>query len=436
MPLPAREGAISTAPAFEPPLDAARPPEAATVPPAARSWSIVVAVLPIATALLAAFLLLLLDDRLDEITDTGMRVAISATIVLIVLRQTMLLRDRRAALARIHSATAQVEAAMTEARRAAGLLSAAEERFRRLVEQIPAAVYLDRIDRSTVTSDSVYISPRVTGLTGFTPEELAADRDLWDSRILRDDVAAVDLEWDRHVRDGVPFSVTYRFIARDGRTIWLAEDAEILAGPDEQAFSQGIIVDVTERRETEDRLRQAQKMEAVGQLAGGVAHDFNNLLTVITGHAELLLETTSDASSRVDLDAIAAAAPSSAGLVGQLLAFGSRTMLRPEVTDLSIVVDEVMPMLRRLLPRAHRDRDEDPLRSACRPRRPWPDPAGRAQSGDQRARRHAVRRPAPDRDLGPRDRADRGRPDARLQARFVRRALDRRQRHRHGRGHP
>ena len=306
--------------------------------------------IPIATALVAAVVLIFADNRLDGITEVGVRLAISATIVLIVVRQTLLLQDRRAALARIHGATAQVEAAMTEARRAAQLLSAAEERFRRLVEQIPAAVYLDRIDRSTVTSDSVYISPRVKGLTGYTPEELAADRDLWDSRILRDDVAAVDLEWDRHVRDGVPFSVTYRFTARDGRTIWLAEDAEILAGPDEQAFSQGIIVDVTERRETEDRLRQAQKMEAVGQLAGGVAHDFNNLLTVITGHAELLLETTSDESSRVDLDAIAAAAASSAGLVGQLLAFGRRTMLRPEVTDLSSVVDEVMPMLRRLLP--------------------------------------------------------------------------------------
>jgi two-component system, cell cycle sensor histidine kinase and response regulator CckA len=306
---------------------------------------------PIAAALIAALALLALDDRLDGVAEVGIRVAISATIIVIVLRQTLLLRDRRRALANIEGVTAQATAALTEARRTSELLSEAEERFRRLVEQIPAAVYVDRLspDRKQLAGN-VYISPRVTALTGFTPEELAADRTLWDSRIHADDQEPVGVEWDRHSVDGVPFTATYRFHTRDGRVIWLAEDAEIIVGSDGQTFSQGLVVDVTERRETDDRLRQAQKMEAVGQLAGGVAHDFNNLLTVITGHAGLLLETTRDESSRIDLEAIASAAASSAGLVGQLLAFGRRTMMRPEVTDLSGVVEDVLPMLRRLLP--------------------------------------------------------------------------------------
>jgi PAS domain S-box-containing protein len=308
-------------------------------------------VIPIVLALIAAFGVLVIDKRIDGLTEVAVRLGVAATIVLVVVRQALLLRDRRVAAGWMDVATAQANAAGIEARRTSGLLSEAEERFRRLVEQIPAAVYVDRLepDRTDVAG-SVYISPRVTSLTGFTPEEVAADPTLWESRIHADDLGAVRTEWGRHSVDGAPFTATYRFHARDGRTVWLAEDAEILVGSDGQAFTQGLVVDVTERRETEDRLRQAQKMEAVGQLAGGVAHDFNNLLTVITGHAGLLLETTEDESSRVDLEAIASAAASSAGLVGQLLAFGRRTMMRPEVTDLSAVVEDVLPMLRRLLP--------------------------------------------------------------------------------------
>jgi two-component system cell cycle sensor histidine kinase/response regulator CckA len=310
-----------------------------------------VGLIPIVMALIAAFVVIVVDDRLDGLTGVGVRLAISATIVLIVMRQTFLLHDRRRTLAEIDVATAQASAAVIEVRRTSGLLSEAEERFRRLVEQLPAAVYLDRLEADrTDVAGTVYMSPRVTSLTGFTPEDVAADPTLWESRIHADDVGAVRTAWTRHSVDGVPFTATYRFQARDGRIVWLAEDAEILVASDGQAFTQGLVVDVTERRETEDRLRQAQKMEAVGQLAGGVAHDFNNLLTVITGHAGLLLETTADESSRVDLEAIASAAASSAGLVGQLLAFGRRTMMRPEVTDLSGVVEDVLPMLRRLLP--------------------------------------------------------------------------------------
>ena len=310
-----------------------------------------VGLIPIFMALIAAFVVIVVDDRLDGLTGLGVRLAISATIVLIVMRQTFLLHDRRRTFAEMDVATAQANAAVIEVRRTSGLLSEAEERFRRLVEQLPAAVYLDRLEADrTDVAGTIYMSPRVTSLTGFTPEEVAADPNLWESRIHADDVGAVRTAWTRHSVDGVPFTATYRFQARDGRIVWLAEDAEILVASDGQAFTQGLVVDVTERRETEDRLRQAQKMEAVGQLAGGVAHDFNNLLTVITGHAGLLLETTADESSRVDLEAIASAAASSAGLVGQLLAFGRRTMMRPEVTDLSGVVEDVLPMLRRLLP--------------------------------------------------------------------------------------
>ncbi|HEX2755835.1 MAG TPA: ATP-binding protein [Candidatus Limnocylindrales bacterium] len=307
--------------------------------------------MPIATASFAALVILYLDDRLDGIAEIGMRVAISITIVLIIVRQTMLLDDRRVAAERERVATLRAEAASADAGRIAQLLATAEERFRNLVEQVPAAVYLDRLDLDQLAiSETVYVSPRVEGLTGFSPAEIAADNELWFERIHVEDREQVLTEWDRHCRARTPFSVTYRFLTKDGRTIWLAEDAAILES-DGHAFSQGMILDVTDRRETEASLRQAQKMEAVGQLAGGVAHDFNNLLTVITGHAGLLRETIDvNDPTRIDVDAIATAAASSADLVGQLLAFGRRTMLRPEIVDIGTVVSDVLPMLRRLLP--------------------------------------------------------------------------------------
>ncbi len=308
-------------------------------------------ILPVLTAFGAAGVLLGLDTQLSPVAEPWVDRAVSGAIVLVVVRQTMLLRDRRAAVRRARAALAQAEAAIEQTRITTELLAAAQERFRRLVEQLPAMVYLDRIDPVSLTIvEQSYMSPRAEELTGFAEAELLADNGLWISRVVAEDRPAILEAWDHHCATGEPFSVSYRFARKDGSLVWLAEDATIIETGG-QRFSQGMVVDVTERRETEARLRQAQKMEAVGQLAGGVAHDFNNLLTVITGHAGLLREVTPpDDPGLEDVEAIATAAASSADLVGQLLAFGRRTMLRPEVVDLSGVVSDVLPMLRRLLP--------------------------------------------------------------------------------------
>jgi PAS domain S-box-containing protein len=111
-----------------------------------------------------------------------------------------------------------------------------------------------------------------------------------------------------------------------------------------------VIADITERLRLETRLRQTQKMEAVGQLAGGVAHDFNNLLTVITSYSGLLLqELPADSPLRADVQQIGSAARRAASLTRQLLAFSRQQVLRPQPLTLNTVVSGLEKMLRRLV---------------------------------------------------------------------------------------
>jgi PAS domain S-box-containing protein len=112
-----------------------------------------------------------------------------------------------------------------------------------------------------------------------------------------------------------------------------------------------IIRDVTGRKRLEDQLRQSQKMEAVGQLAGGVAHDFNNLLTVIITYGELMLASHEDNEELAhDLKEVLGAAERAAGLTRQLLAFSRRQLLQPKIVDLSQLTLDLERMLGRLLP--------------------------------------------------------------------------------------
>ncbi|HYM26106.1 MAG TPA: PAS domain S-box protein, partial [Vicinamibacterales bacterium] len=115
----------------------------------------------------------------------------------------------------------------------------------------------------------------------------------------------------------------------------------------------GVALDITERRSLEDQLRQAQKMEAIGQLAGGIAHDFNNLLTAILGFSEFLAESfPEDDARRQDVDEVRHAAERAATLTKQLLAFGRKQILDVRIMHVGDVVAELTPMLRRLVSEA------------------------------------------------------------------------------------
>lgn len=117
-----------------------------------------------------------------------------------------------------------------------------------------------------------------------------------------------------------------------------------------QRILTGIVRDMTERKQLEDQLRQAQKMEAVGRLAGGIAHDFNNILTVITGNCSLILDDLSfDDPLRRDIEQIKRAGERAASLTRQLLAFSRKQILQPRVINLNTVITSLESMLRPLI---------------------------------------------------------------------------------------
>ena len=142
-----------------------------------------------------------------------------------------------------------------------------------------------------------------------------------------------------------------RAIWSDGTVRWLSGAGRIhLDERGAPVRGVGVSMDVTERRMLEDQYQQAQKMEAIGRLAGGVAHDFNNLLTVILGYCEVCLtDMEAEHVCRQDIVQIQKAGLRAAGLTRQLLAFSRKQILEPKLLDLNAIVAGVRPMLGRLI---------------------------------------------------------------------------------------
>jgi two-component system, cell cycle sensor histidine kinase and response regulator CckA len=137
-------------------------------------------------------------------------------------------------------------------------------------------------------------------------------------------------------------------VTRDGRRIQL-ESRMALVREAGRSYVLEVNRDITDRQLLEEQLRQAQKMEAIGRLAGGVAHDFNNLLGVILGYSSLMLDTIEDPALRKKLDEIHKAGQRAAGLTRQLLAFSRKQILEPRVLNPNSLIRDVEKMLRRLI---------------------------------------------------------------------------------------
>jgi len=179
-----------------------------------------------------------------------------------------------------------------------------------------------------------------------------ATLEAWREHIHPDDLETVDQSLTAAFEsDAQRWSAEYRFRRGDGSYAVIFDRGYILRDPAGRAIRMiGAMMDVSERRQLEAQFRQSQKLEAVGQLAGGVAHDFNNILTIIDGHASMLLsDSARSTQERASLREISDAVGRAAGLTRQLLAFSRKQVLQTADVDMNAVVGNMMRLLQRIL---------------------------------------------------------------------------------------
>ena len=243
---------------------------------------------------------------------------------------------------------------LTESERLRAAAEASERRLRGLVQSIDAIVW----EAEAKTHQFTFVSQRAEQILGYPVGEWLSQADFWEQHLHPLDREQVVSARRQAIAEGRDHSLEYRVLAADGRQVWLHDTTHMVLDAEGRAVQlRGVAIDSTkgklaeaERKRLEQQLRQAQKMEAVGRLAGGVAHDFNNLLTIISGYGDLLLEHPATVEPlRGYVTEINKASGRAASLTRQLLAFSRRQVLAPRVLDLNAVVANVEKMLKRLI---------------------------------------------------------------------------------------
>jgi len=222
----------------------------------------------------------------------------------------------------------------------------AEEQLRLITETSNEVFWRADADLSAM----FYVSPGYERVWGRSIEHLRQNPRAFLEAIHPEDRGRVLYDLARETKGG-PFAHEYRIIRPDGSIRWIWDRGFPVrrdGGPVTEFV--GVAQDITERKQLEAQFRQAQKMESIGQLAGGVAHDFNNLLTVIQGHASLLLSDPSvSGDTGESAEQISLAAERAAGLTRQLLTFSRRQVIQSHPLNLNDVIAGVIQMLRRVL---------------------------------------------------------------------------------------
>jgi PAS domain S-box-containing protein len=236
---------------------------------------------------------------------------------------------------------------ITERRRAEEKVGALTRRLNHYLATSPAITYALAVDGERVSP--AWVSENITPLLGYSVEE-ALRENWWADNLHPEDSGRVLAKMKELFKKGA-LTHEYRFRRKDGTWVWVRDELRFLeAAEGGRAEVVGAWVDVDEYKLLEAQFVQAQKMDAVGRLAGGVAHDFNNMLGVIGGYAELALLKISPADPlQEDLKEIKSAADRSAALTRQLLAFSRRQATLPRVVDLNRLLAETRKMLGRLV---------------------------------------------------------------------------------------
>jgi PAS domain S-box-containing protein len=218
------------------------------------------------------------------------------------------------------------------------------QRFHDLVQSLDAVVW----EADPTMERFTFVSRQAEQVFGLSAARCQTEDGLWKRAIHPEDRARTLAAYEACVRGGAENQFAYRIVASEGRVVHVSDVVHVVRDESGQARQLlGVTVDTTERLTLEEQLRQSQKMDAIGRLAGGVAHDFNNLISVIVGRTELLRTEHPELARSLTL--IESTAQRAAGLTRQLLAFGRQQVLQNRVIDLGVVVRNLAPMLRRVI---------------------------------------------------------------------------------------
>ncbi len=230
-------------------------------------------------------------------------------------------------------------------RRTEEALKQTEQRLRIIFNESPFGIALVGEDgRPLITN------PALQRMLGYTGAELSG---MPFSEFTHPEDCAKCMELYQHLIKGLrdSYQVEKRYVRKDGQVIWVRVSVSLAhAATGDPGYSVAMVEDITAHRDLEAKFIEAQKMEVIGQLAGGVAHDFNNILAVIMGYSDLMMQKlTPDDDLMSYLETLRSAAERATGLTRQLLIFSRKQTVQPVVLDINEVVKDLDKMLRRLI---------------------------------------------------------------------------------------
>jgi PAS domain S-box-containing protein len=246
---------------------------------------------------------------------------------------------------RVCERTAELAAEIEQRKRAEVEIRASQQQYCGLVNSLEGIIF----ECEAADLSFAFVSPQSERLLGYVPDEWLKQLN-WRDLVHPEDYETVHEACNKAVQEQSSLALEFRVLAKDQRTRWVRLLANVVADSHGPVSIRGVLLDVTKRRQLEEALRQAQKMEAVGRLSGGVAHDFSNLLTSIQCYAELLLIEPGDPSTRIEYAGEISRAASRGGrLTRQLLTFSRERDIHVEDVDLNKLVEDASGMFRALL---------------------------------------------------------------------------------------
>lgn len=226
-------------------------------------------------------------------------------------------------------------------------LAKAEKRYRSIFENAIEGIY----QCDLATGRMITANPAMSRMLGYS----SVEDFLKEAQIRPHIVHEADTRFPEYRRileeKGEVHGWEYEAKKKDGKSAWFMESARVSVDETTGSkFVEALVQDVSDRKELEEELRQAQKLEAIGRLAGGIAHDFNNLLTAIIGYSSILQSIIPEGQAgRREVEEIVAAGQRAARLTSQLLSFSRKQLLKPTIVDLNEVVLQIKDLVRRLI---------------------------------------------------------------------------------------